>query len=179
MTSDINLISQNLNVSSKESQRVKRLRTIAVLSVFLVGILSIFLFLLNHVFFSPSSIINQQNATLASLSSLGEKQAKLIVLNQRLNDISFLLKARKNYDLAISAVLEQAPFDVTAMSLSVEKGKLSMIVSSKSLLSMNSFLDGLKSMVAKKQFIKNITVDNLIFDGVNSNYSLTFTADLI
>lgn len=179
MTSDINLISQNLGISSKESQRVRRLRLASTLSIFAVSIFSIFLFLLNHIFLSPSSIINQQRATLASLSLLGEKQAKLIVLNQRLNDISSLLKTRKNYDLVISTVLEQAPFDMNTTSLSVEKGKFSMIVSSRSLLSVNSFLEGLKSMVAKKQFIKNITVDNLIFDSTTLNYSLTFRVDLI
>lgn len=179
MTNDINLVSQNLGVSSKESKRVKRLKIVAVSSIFAVGILSIFLFLLNHVFLSPASIISQQSTAIASLSSLGDKQAKLIVVTQRLNDISSLLKTRADYDLVISTVLEQAPFDMSSTSLSVEKGKLSMVVSSKSLLSVNSFLEGLKSMVAKKQFIKNITVDSLIFDSGSSVYNLTFRVDLI
>jgi len=179
MISDINLISQDLSTSSKESKAFKRLRLIATLSISVVASLSIFLFLLNHVFLSPSSIIKQQNAIIENLSSLSGKQAKLIILNQRLNDISLLLKKRTNYDLAIDSILQQAPLDIVTTSLSVEKGKVSMIVSSDSLHSVDSFINGLKSMVAKKQFIKNITVDNLIFNSKDSSYSLTFRTDLL
>lgn len=178
MNNDINLISGDLGVSSRATRKLERVKLIATVAVVGVGLLSILLFLLNRVF-SPQSIIKQQNEVIASIATLADKQAKLIVLNQRVNDISAIFKKRTNYDLVLSAILADSPTNVSITSLSVDKAKISSIVSSSSLISLNDFIDSLKGMVEKKQFLKNVTINNLNLNGKTSGYILTLDMDLL
>ncbi len=178
MNNDINLISGDLGVSQRATWKLDRVKLIAKVTVLGVGLLSILLFLLSRVF-SPQSIIKQQNEVIAGIAILADKQAKLIVLNQRVNDISTIFKKRKNYDLVLSAIIADFPANISITSLSVDKSKISAIVSSSSLISLNDFIDSLKGMVEKKQFLKNVTINNLNLNGKTSGYILTLDMDLL
>ncbi len=143
-----------------------------------VGGLSILLFFLNRVF-SPDSVIKAQNDIAASISSQKNKQAKLILLNSRLNDILSIVKKRANYDVVLSSITEEATDEILVTSLSMDKKKMSIIVISPSLLPLNGFIDSLKVMVEKKQFLKNVTVSNLTLNSKANGYALTLDMDLL
>jgi len=177
MNSDINLVSGNANALDKGTKTLRRLKLIGTVVIVGVGVISILLFLLNRLF-SPDSIIKQQNQVTASISLQQAKQAKLLVLTQRLNDISSLLKKRANYDVALNNILSQSPSGVSIVSMSVDKKKISIIVNSSSLLSLNDFIEMLKGMVEKKQFLKNVTINNLGLSG-RTGYVLTADIDLL
>lgn len=169
MNSDINLVAGS-NILSKEAKRLRVFRTVAIFLIISVGFLSVLLFLLNR-FFSPQILIDQQNQVITQLSALQTRQAQLSLLSQRLNDIQSVLKKRSNYDTVLTSIISGSPSDVNITSLSIDKGKISMIVASSSLLSINDFIDMLKVMVEKKQYLKNVTINNLTLQG-KSGYAL-------
>lgn len=177
MNSDINLVSGQLTLS-KDTKRLRSIRLIATLSLLGVVFLSILLFLLSRVF-SPASIVKQQEDVIGSISSLQVKQSKLSLLGQRLNDISIIINKRANYDIALTNILAQSPVDVSVVSLSIDKQKISIIISSSSLLSVNEFIAVLKGMAEKKQYLKNVTINGLTLNGKSSGYLLTLDLELL
>ena len=177
MNSDINLVSGNANALDKGTKTLMRHKLIGTFAIIGVVIIAILLFLLSRLF-SPDSIIKQQNQVTASISLQQSKQAKLVALTQRLNDISSLLKKRTNYDVVLSNILAQSPSGISIVSVSVDKKKISVIVNSSSLLSLNDFIEMLKGMVEKKQFLKNVTINNLGLNG-RAGYVLTADIDLL
>ncbi len=177
MNSDINLVSGQLALS-KDAKRLRNLRLIATFSLLGVVFLSVLLFLLSRVF-SPASIVEQQEAVMNNIASLQVKQSKLSLLGQRLNDISIIINKRANYDIVLTSILAQSPVGVSVTSLSIDKQKISIIVSSSSLLSMNEFIAVLKGMVEKKQYLKNVTINGLTLSGKSTGYLLTLDLDLL
>lgn len=178
MNNDINLISGDSNVLSKEARRLKTFKLIGTSMVFGVGLLAILLFVLNRLF-SPQSVMDQQNKVLGQISALQSKQAKFLILTQRVNDITNLIKKRTNYDIALSNILSQAPSDVVMTSLSINKKKISAIITSSSLVSLSSLIDTLKGMVDKKEFIKNVTISSLSLEGKSGSYVLTLNMEIL
>ncbi len=177
MNNNINLVSPDINNLSKQAKILRRFKIIATVIVIGVGITSIALFLLNRIF-SPQAIIVQQDSVRASIAALQTKHAKILLLNQKLNDIFKILKSRTNYDLVLANILNQPGNDISVTSLSLNKKKISLVVSSFSLISINNFIDMLKGMVDKKQLLKNVTINNLSLNG-KFGYFLSLDIELL
>lgn len=178
MSSDINLVAGGLGHTSKKEKGLYNLKLIATSLIVGIGVISVFLFILNRLF-SPESIVKEQNNVRASILSVQEKQAKLIVLNQRLNDVSNIVSKRANYDIVLGNILSQSPSGIQTVSLAVDKGKISMIVSSNSLISINEFIEMLAGMVSKKEFLQNVTINSLSLNSRASSYTLTMELNLL
>ncbi len=178
MKSDINLVSDDAGSLSPGARRLKKFRTIATSVVLAVGGLSILLFFLNRVF-SPDSVIKAQNEVATAITAQKNKQTNLIHLNGRLNDILSIVKKRANYDVVLNALMKEAPSEIAVTSLSMDEKKMSIIVSSPSLIPLGNFIDSLKVMAEKKQFLKNVIVNNLTLSSKASSYSLTLDMDLL
>ena len=106
MNNDINLISNKDATLLKGKKRLKQIRIIAVISLVIVALISVIIFIINSQT-SLSSIKKDENSTIQSISYLNKKAAKLAIVNNRLKDISDILKKRKNYTSAISTLLQQ------------------------------------------------------------------------
>jgi len=178
MNNDINLVAGDLGYASKEAKRLNNLKLIATSLIVGVGVISVLLFILNRLF-SPQSIIKQQDVVLASILSAQVKQAKFTVLNQRLNDASSVVSKRTNYDIVLESILSKSPSGMEIVSLALDKKKISMIVSSNSLISINEFIGVLAEMVSKKEFLQNVIVNNLSLSSRASNYTLTLEMTLL
>ncbi|MEX2013276.1 MAG: hypothetical protein WD967_02630 [Candidatus Levyibacteriota bacterium] len=178
MNNDVNLVAGDIGRASQEARRLNTLKLIATSLIIGVGAVSILLFVLNRVF-SSQSIINEQDAVRVSIQSAQAKHAKLTILNQRLNDISSVVSKRASYDIVLISILSQSPSDIQIISLAVDKKKISMIASSRSLISVNNFIEVLAGMVRKKEFLQNVTVNNLSLNSRASSYTLTLELSLL
>lgn len=174
-TRDINLAT-GAKILSEGPYRI--LRLFAFLSLFIVAFTSIVAFFATSQI-SISSIKKDQNAALYSLSFLRDKEAKVLFLNDRLKNIESILKQRKNYLGTISLILRQGD-NIFPTTLSVDKDKVELTVSSNSLLSINNFLDNLIASSSKHRIkIKDLTIESLTLNRQTSNYSLSIKAKLL
>ncbi len=177
MKSEINLRPPIQN-DTKSSRVLRTFRILAIGGLFVILVMAIILFFLFQEF-SPSALKKQENGVLYSLSQLRQKEAKLFAINDRAKSISSIIDKRPNFTSWIDIILQKIPSDVSINSMTVNEGKISLTVSSKSLLSINSLLNGLISMAENRMVIKDITVDGLTADVKAGVYSLSLEADTL
>lgn len=178
MIPDINLIS----VDNKETLQIAKAllvtRIIAIASLLFISISAVVIFILNLT--NPtSSIKNQQNSVLQQLTTLKNKSASVTLLNDRLRNISAITLKRKNYNSKIDKILSLTSSEVTPDSLTLNDNKISLRVSSNSLLNIGQFLDSLVNLSDKKEVLKNLTVDSLSANIGGGTYSLSISAEVL
>ncbi|MFH1187165.1 MAG: hypothetical protein V1697_03275 [Candidatus Levyibacteriota bacterium] len=178
MNSSINLLQQKDEHLIKKRKKVKILRTTAGILLGLVAAFSIIIFILN-IQFSVSSIKKEQNSVINSISALKEKAAKLILVNDRIKGISEILNKRKNYSNLIEAVLESVPGETKVTSLELNKETVKTTIASKSLLSINSFLDIMIQHSQRKKIINNLTIKGINVNTRTGEYSLSISAVIL
>lgn len=176
MKSDINLISSSQIEVVKEKQTVGLLRIAAIASVLLVGILSVALFLIIQAL-SPSAIKKKEDIVSANISVLRPKQAKLILIKQKIKDIHNIISKRPQYDVIFESVAAKIPQDVSLSTLNLDNQRLTLVASSKSLTSLNDLINNLLEMVKNGQTIKNLTIDNVSVDSAGGVYSISLKSD--
>jgi len=176
MKADINLASGVLVESASKSKALRILRIAALFSIAFVLIASISLFLLISSI-SPDKIKEQEDKILFSIKYLHEKEAKILIINNRISDISKILESRDNYDLLMNAFLEKIPKDTSINSLEIGKNKVTLTVSSDSLSSLDNLIDSFIDMVGKQQIINNLTIESLASDQKSGVYLLSIKAD--
>ncbi|RJQ24929.1 hypothetical protein C4577_06680, partial [Candidatus Parcubacteria bacterium] len=123
MNSNINLLQQKDDQLIKKRKRVKILKLAAGISLSLVALFSIIIFILNMQL-SVTSIKSEQNSIINSISTLKDKAAKIILVNDRIKGISEILKQRKNYSNLIETVLASVPSGAKITSLEINKENL-------------------------------------------------------
>ncbi len=139
MYNEINLVT-NKDSSSKEKSRLKRIRTISYLLLFIVSVFSILIFIIN-LRYSVNSVKQKQNSVMNNLSIYNDNIVKIIFLNLRLDDIKSIVSERTNYQTTVEKFFSDVPSGVTIQGFSMENGKLSMTITSTSLLSLNEYLN--------------------------------------
>lgn len=178
MSNDINLISNNDAASLKAKKRLKLTRTIAIISLVIVALLSIMVFVINSQT-SLDKIKKDQNSTLQSISYLNKKTAKLAIINNRLKDISDIMEKRKNYTSTINTLLQLMPPGVSTTTLELGKQDVVLVVHSNSLLLIDKFLNSIIDLSFKKQIISKVTIESLIVNPKTGGYSLSIKTTLL
>ncbi|OGH39346.1 MAG: hypothetical protein A3B44_02180 [Candidatus Levybacteria bacterium RIFCSPLOWO2_01_FULL_38_21] len=176
MKADINLALGALVESAQKSRLLRILRITALASITLILIASVSLFLLINST-STDKIKKEEDKILFSIKYLHDKEAKILIINERLNGISKILGSRGNYDLLMNAFLQKIPQDTSVDSFGVDKNKIVLTVSSDSLSSMDDLIDSFIDMVEKQQIIKNLTIESLTSDRISGIYILSIKAD--
>jgi len=178
MSPDINLISADDKRTLQVAKALLITRIVAVVLLFFISISAVVIFILNFAN-STSSIKNQQNSVLKQLTTFKKKSANVALLNDRLRNISAITLKRKDYNPKIDKILSLASPVVTPDSLALDENKISLRVSSNSLLNIGQFLDSLVNLSAKKDTLKNVTVDNLNVNVSTGIYSLSISAEIL
>src|ERR1035437_451551 len=178
MNNDINLISNKDTAFLKAKNRLKQTRTIAIISLVIIALVSIVVFIINSQT-SLTGIKNDENSTLQNISYLNKKAAKLAIINNRLKDISDILGKRKNYTNAINTLLQLMPPGLSTSTLELDKKDVALVVNSNSLLLIDKFLNSIIDLSAKKQVIGSVTIESLIVNPKTGNYSLSVITTLL
>lgn len=176
MSSEINLLAnRNLEIL-KERKRIKRIRLIAGAVLFFVVFSSVFSFLLTRNFFPPS-LKAEENSLLQKMSLLHTKEAKLIIVTDRLKNIKNILKERVSYSKSISAFLEKIPQGLQVEKLHVGQKGLALSVSAESLYPIDAVIKNFTDMAERKE-LKSLTLESLTFVPKTGKYLTTLSAEL-
>lgn len=175
--SDINLILPKNQESLKREKRIKLFNSIALVCLIIIGLTSIIIFLLIQSLNIPS-IKQQQGDVLKQMSQFQSKQAKLLVLSDRINNIQNILDKRKDLSSVTNIILERMPNQLSIDSLEMDEKTISITASSTSLFSIGEFINNLTGMVKNKEFITSLTLDSLVFDDSKNSYQVSVSSDL-
>lgn len=178
MNKEINLIADKRQQVVAKERHVTIARFIAGGMSALVVISAIVLFILNQN--SPLNDLNQQSRLItASLDLFRPKIASILLINERLRNISIIMQARSSFETQIDTILQQVPQDVTVTAFNITKKNLSLGFSSSSLSSLNTVLDNMTKLVTGKVLLKRIVINGITFDPKAGKYVVTIDGDLL
>ncbi|HVF69834.1 MAG TPA: PilN domain-containing protein, partial [Xanthomonadales bacterium] len=118
------------------------LRTVAISLLFLVSTLSVVLFIL--IALSPlPELSKKKRAAQFNLSLATKDIVRLGLINDRVDGISAIIKKRPRYDELLDKIQNKLPPGVAIESFQIKKNNLSINVNSRSLFSLNEFLNSM------------------------------------
>ena len=177
MNTNINLLLHTDEESLRRRTRVKILNLIAVAFLIGVGGISLLTFLSTQII-NPSGIKKEQNDVIKKISQFQDRQAKLFVLNNRINNIEKILEKRIDLSKVINALLAKTPGRLSIEDLEADDKTVIMTAKSTSLLAIGELINNLTDMVHKKEIISSLTLSGLVFDENKNYYQVSIKADL-
>ena len=177
MSESINLVSGKSYQLEKELKRLKIIRIAAVTSLVFVSFISILLFIIT-VTLPISAVKKDQQQTLSNIGVLDKKLIKFSLINDRINNISDIMKKRKNYSLISDSLFSKAPSNLSIDDFSIESDKVNLTVSDTSLITINQFIDDIIIFGDTGKIIKNVSIQSLILNVSSGKYSLSMQADV-
>ncbi len=174
MNSGINLLAEKKKINSPFLKQLPVMRFFAVALLFGVSAASIILFIL--VALSPIPELQQQEqAAITALSNAHPEMAKLAVVNERTNTITKILATRSSYDKTLGAIKTKMPSTVSLTAFTIEKNTVNITVSSKSLLSIDSFINNVMIASGDKKEFSQVTLKKLSQDNLTNQFSATLS----
>lgn len=179
MNEGINLLDPDKK--SKRSAAVLKfegLRIFAGSLLFLVSTASVILFIL--VAISPLPKLQEQQHSLEQTLAQSKKDiAKLDYINERTETINQIITKRQSLDTIIGLIQSKLPEDVRISAIRADKNTLAVTTTSKSLKSLDSYLNGILGLVQAKNAFSQITLNELTSNDLDGVYSMTLNIILI
>lgn len=176
MSKEINLIAQRKRGVIKNKRLTKFFRLSSAFFLFSVAFLSIAIFILKST--SPIGALQQEeNSALNQISKLDQKVVKFLLLQGRLRDISSIINKRTKFDQTLNLMTKEMPSNISIVSLSVNKKNLTITLVSTSLLSLNTFIDGILNKTNRDGFSR-VMLDSLALDQKTGKYFLSVNIDM-
>lgn len=153
-------------------------KRLAVFALLFTGGMSVLFFLLT-INPSFSTVKQQENSVLTSLSFTQGKIARYLLIKNRLSGIQQILKRRYPMDTVLSTIEDKIPDDVNVDALSIANKAAFITLSSSSLLSLDTAMTNISSLLANKQIFKKITVQSVIANPQTTRYTVSIQGDLL
>ena len=176
MNTNINLLLHADEQELRRRKRVKSLNFIAIMFLVGVGGISFLLFFLIQII-NPLSIKREQSDIREKISKSQNKQAKLFVLNNRINNIEKILQKRIDLGRVTNFLLAKTPGKLFIEDLEVDDKTVRLTAQSTSLLAIGELINNLTDMVRKKEIISSLTLSTLVFDEGKNSYQVSIKAD--
>ncbi|MCL4354634.1 hypothetical protein M1349_04175 [Patescibacteria group bacterium] len=177
MNSNINLVLSKEGQTLKNKKKIKLLNGIALGLLLVVAATSVILFLLNTL--NPlSSIKKDQLATINNITFLKERSGKLVIVNDRLKNISEINNKRKKFSPTIDYLISILG-NLKISFLEIDDKSISFSVSSYSLLEENDFLQKLIVKSSKKEMVQDLIIDSLTVNEKTGLYQLKLRATVL
>lgn len=177
MNTSINFVLPKGQEFLEQQKRAKTINLIATSFPIMVGIISLILFLITQAI-NPVSIKEQQEETINKIAKLQDRKIKLFIVNDRLDNISELLKGRRNFADNISTLLSRMPSQVSLENLEIDDKQILITASSVSLRSIDEFINNLIVMAEEKEVIHSLFLDSLTFEEGKNNYLVSLKSEL-
>lgn len=177
MSANINLLLRTDEDSLKRKKKIKALNFAAAAALICVGLSSLIIFIWLQVM-NPSSIKKEQEDVLLKMSQFQDRQAKLFVVNNRLENIDKILHLRKDLAKTTSGLLAKIPSQLFIDTLEVDGKSVFITAESKSLSAIGEFIDNLTDLVRKKEIIKSLTLNSLALDESKNAYEVSVKSEL-
>ncbi len=177
-SSEINLIAGKTFSLEKRIKEVKIFRVIAIISLVIVSLISIILFIIT-ITLPISTVKNEQEQTLSSISVLHNKLASYSLVVDRVQNIKAVISTRKYYGKTLDEILKNVPPSLAVGTMTLDAGEIKMIVTGSSLQDVNLLINNLITLNNGKKFIKNLIINSLSLNAQGGTVSLSFQADKI
>lgn len=175
MNNGINLISSKKQNLETQEKIVKVFRRVAYGSLIAVAFVAIGLFLLNYYSPLPKVTAQEQQVTQALLAQKA-KIAKLLLLRDRLQHVDAIFLQNTSLEKTLTTIVLNTPGDVNVDTLGVNGTAVTIVFTSGSLTSMNTFMNFLSDQIAKKSLFKKATISSLALDTKSGKYTLSVSA---
>lgn len=177
MNTNINLLLKNDEESLKRQRKVKLFNFIAAIFLILTGMTSLIIFLLIQLT-DVSSIKKKHLEVARKISDVQDKQARLFILNDRINNILEILDKRHDLSSVMIAMLAKTPNNILVENMEIDYKVISMTVHSSSLFAIGEFINNLTDMVRKKDKINSLTLNSLVFDENKNSYAASIKSEM-
>lgn len=155
----------------------RMLRRIAVGLLFLVSTCAVIVYILIAV--SPLPELKRQRKAASLNLSLSSKEIiKLSLIKERTDNITQLISKRPKTDKVLEEFQNKLPANVEIESMKIKKKNLIVVVSSKSLFSLNTFLAEIMKNENSSTY-SSIALANLGVNTEKNNFSMTLDIDLL
>lgn len=176
MSKNINLVLKEAE-GSKQKKKIKIFRLIAVGSLLLVSLISLLIYLANSSL--TFSLEDDKDALLSQLTPLREKEAKLKVINDRLNNISFVQGERTDVYKIVNTLLGEVPIGATVDNLEFIEGEIVIKVSFYSLSLIDELINNLIDMGERKEIVGVLILNSLDVSKATGTYQVSINIGLI
>jgi len=179
MNTDINLLSHTDEETLRKNKSTKIFNLIA--AVFLIGVclisVSIFI-MISTVNAESKSIRKEQADVLKKMSKFQDRQVKLFILSNRVENIDKLLQTRRDFPKISNGLLVKVPSDLSLSSFEINDSSVIISGESKSLLTISEFIGNLTDMARRKEIIKSLTLNSLVLDDSDNTYVIIVSSQL-
>jgi hypothetical protein len=164
------LLPEQDHVSHQRSLRI--LRIISLGSLFGIVAVSAGLFFL--ILASPlPGLRREETSVAAQLRGQRAKSAELFYIKERLAEVTGLLAKQPTFLAVVEKTARLLPEDAMIDRLSVETGSLSLTITSPSLLTIQSILEGMKQLKTEDSLFSTVTLSQLIYEEKRAGYAVT------
>jgi len=177
MSTDINLLLRTNEESLKRKKRIKILNFAAIASLICIGLVSLIIFILIQTA-NPTAIKKEQEDVLGKISQFQDRQSKLFILNNRIENINKILKTRKDLSKTMNELLAKMPSNLSINNFEINNASIIIAGQSKSLYTIAEFINNLTDMVYRKEIIKSLTLNSLVLDAGSKTYQVSVKSDL-
>jgi len=177
MNTNINLLIHKDEESLKQKKRIRSFYFVAIVSMIVVGLISLSIFLLIQIV-NSTSVKKDQEDTMRKISQFQNLQAKLFIINNRVEDIDKIMKTRKDLSKITSGLLAKIPSELSVGDFEVSDQTFILTGQSSSLVAIGELINNLTDMVRNKEIIKSLTLSSLTLEGIGEGYTVSIKSDL-
>ncbi len=172
MNKGINLLKAKQYRFNVPSDRLGRLRVLAIGSLFIVSVTSIIILIL--IVLSPLPQLKRQEQDAKSLLSRSHKDiAKFLFVNKRADTIGDIFLKQKNYSKTIEALQANIPNGVEIVEFKITKDNLSFTFSSKSLKLTDLLINNVTKLVQERKEYSKVILKDFSTEDENRGFLLT------
>ncbi len=169
MNNKINLLKGSKTKRFQQEKILKILKFGSIGFLSLVVIASLALFVLNTR--SPIDLLkNQEKTAISNISTLQERAGKLLFTENRVKDISGIVDKRTVFDGTITQITQIIPSEILVQSVSLDKKIFSLTITSPSLSSINTLVEGIETLAQDQKTFSKITLEGLTIDPKTGDY---------
>lgn len=177
MSTDINLLLRTDEESLRRKKRIQTFNAAAIASLIGVGLISLGIFM-SIQFINLAAIKKEQEVVLGKMSQFQSRQAKLFVLNNRVENIDKILQIKKDLPKVMNSLLVKIPGNLSIDNFELDDKSVIISGQSRSLFAIGEFINNLTDMVRKKEIIKSLTLNSLILDESKNTYQVSVKSEL-
>jgi len=179
MSNEINLLIKKDKNLLKEQSKLKVFRLIAIGSLLTILLISLSIFLLNQKLSNSSlKVEKDRESVLVEMKPFFEKESKIIIVNNRIDNITKVLKKRMDVYKILNTILGKIADGILIETLEFSEKKISMNITSYSLIPIDVFFNDLIEMAKRKEIVKSLTLESLDASSLTGSYKISIDMNI-
>lgn len=176
MSTNINLLIHTDKETLRQKKRIIFFNLAAAVSLIGVGLIYFGIAILIQIV-NPGSLEREHQKLLVEMSKLQSRQKNLFTLNNRIENINKIMKARDTISKKANILFTKVPSKLPLESFEIDNKSVILVGQSNSLSVIGEFLSSLTDMVRKKDTIKSLTLNNLELDTEKNVYNISVRSE--